>query len=314
MREVCLHRLVQGDPLGGQIGHRIGLRLAADRVEHRPVDVGPRVLGQHGPRAAGDVLGDQGGGVAAPGVDPVERLAVGGEPQRMGGRVVIQIDTLNRLGRGNAGLDRIVVHAAFRPGPGAAAQLEVLVDQERAETLVLEHQGELAAGQVERMHVVPGSRLFGPQEPVRNRADLQHLGLGLVEGRQGARRAAGGRDPIKLEVLVAALVVDIEHRGVVRGPEVGADRAHGFGRDRAGGGRISGRRDPNVQHPVERGQPGEPAAVRADPTHRPGRIAKELLAFDQWRGVHRRLHGSSGSARRPHIPWGWGPPSFHRRG
>ena len=214
--QIGLHGRVERDPLGGQIGGRIGFHPSGNGVEHGVGDVDPGVFRQHGAGARGHVLGDQGGGVATAGVDPVERLAVGGEAQRIDGGRIVEADAFDGLGPGDAVLDAVIVLAAIRPGPRAAAHRQGLVDQERAEAIILEHQDERARGEVERIDVVPAriAVVHPDQDAVGDLgADLEDLGAGLVEGGQRLGLTALGGDAVELEILIAALVVDVEHRG-----------------------------------------------------------------------------------------------------
>ena len=80
--EIALYRGIDRGPLGLQIGDRKGFHLAGFRIGQRAADVGFVALGDHGGLAARHVLGDQHRLVAAARVDPVQRLAVGGEAGR----------------------------------------------------------------------------------------------------------------------------------------------------------------------------------------------------------------------------------------
>jgi hypothetical protein len=128
--EVALHRAAERDPLVLEVIDRIGLEPAGPGIGHGAADIGLGVLGDHGLAAAGDVLCDRRRGVAAPAVEPVQRLAVGGEADRLGGLRILERHLLERLGLDHVARDPVEVGAAVRPRLGGDADVELLVGDE----------------------------------------------------------------------------------------------------------------------------------------------------------------------------------------
>ena len=119
----------------------------------------------------------------------------------------------------------------------------------------------------------------------------------LLEGREVALGAGREVDRVDVPVLVAALVLQVEDVRVVEGPEVDADAAAGVLGDRLGGRQVADRRDPDVQHAVDRRQPGEAGAVGADGDRGALGVAEQQLAREQ-RGVARRDRRRAGGEGR----------------
>src|SRR3546814_3069001 len=82
-------------------------------------------------------------------------------------------------------------------------------------------------------------------------ADVEHEGTGLLVGREVAALAAGQIHGVEVEVLVAAVVAQVQQGvGPVR-PEVVADAARLVVGDRTRAGDVVGRCDPDVEHGSE---------------------------------------------------------------
>src|SRR5690606_20292436 len=112
-------------------------------------------------------------------------------------------------------------------------------------------------------------------------AHADHRGRRLLEGRQVARLAAVEVERIEVVVLVAAGVAHVQQGAGLVGPEVAADAAAlvtGYG---AGAVEVVGRRDPDVEHAVDRGDPAQVRAVGADLYVGALGVAEQRLARDQ---------------------------------
>ena len=191
--EVGLERRVQRHGFALQVVHRVALHTAGLRVEEAVADVGAAVLRHHGGLARGHVLRQQRGGVAAAGVQPVEGFAVGGVVQRLGGLAVFQAHADDGRGVDLVVADAEVVGAAGGIRAAGQAQVQVAVGVEAAVAVVLQHQRELAAGQVEAVHVMETrvAVVQADEDAVLHLgADADDAHHGLLERRVALLRAA----------------------------------------------------------------------------------------------------------------------------
>src|SRR5690606_19986973 len=99
--------------------------------------------------------------------------------------------------------------------------------------------------------------------------------------RQVAALAAFQVHRVDVEVLVAAAVAHVQQGVGAVGPEIAADAAGIVVGDRAGLVDIVGRGHPDVEHALDRGDPAQPAAVRADLHVGALGVAEQRLARDQ---------------------------------
>ena len=229
--EVRADLRVERGPLITQVGHGVSLDLARARVRHRVADVSAGVLTDD-PRAAGrGILGHERRSVTPAAVDPIERLAIGGETDRLRGQRIIETgggDGLVghlRAGRGTA--DGEVVHAACGIGAQREPQRVVGVGHEAGVAIGADDLGEFAGLEVEAMDVMPlrVAVVEADEDAVLDeRRDAHDLHARLLERGQRALGARGDVDAIEQEILIARLVLDVHHQRTVGRPEHLADR------------------------------------------------------------------------------------------
>jgi hypothetical protein len=177
---------------------------------------------------------------------------------------------------------------------GGKPRLELAIQRDaRQLILVLEQQLALAAADVDQEHVVPGlvALIEADGDGVgKVQAEAEHLRLHALDRRQVAHLA--GRDLHRegVEILVAALVLEIEHVRAVRRPAVEADAALAVVGDDARRIDVIKWRHPDVEHAVLGRQPRQPFAVGRELRLRPCRVAEQHGARDQGFGG-RLLHG-----------------------
>ena len=191
-------------------------------------------------------------------------------------------------------LDAIARAAAFLGARlGGKPRLELAIQGDaRQLILVLEQQLALAAADVDQEHVVPGlvALVEADGDGVgKVQAEAEHLRLHALDRRQVAHLA--GRDLHRegVEILVAALVLEVEHVRAVRRPAVEADAALAVVGDDARRVHVIDRRHPDVEHAVLGCQPRQPLAVGRELRLRPRRIAEQLGAWNE--GFGGLLHG-----------------------
>ena len=101
-------------------------------------------------------------------------------------------------------------------------------------------------------------------------------------GRQHADVAGRQIDTMRLPVLVAALLAEVNDVPVVVHPrQPRAEAAVRYARERPGFRDVAQRRDPEVQHAVERSEEREARAIRADPRPALVGIAEQHPAWDE---------------------------------
>src|SRR5262249_53263337 len=88
-----------------------------------------------------------------------------------------------------------------------------------------------------------------------------------------------------MEMLVPVGVVLIKNVPVVIRPMAGGDRPLLFTRNGDGLREIVDRRDPDIQHTINRRKEAEPFAVRADASLSLLRVTEQRVARDQWKIV-----------------------------
>ena len=207
-----------------------------------------------------------------------------GQAQDIGGEHVLERHVVGLLPGVAGALED--VHAAVRARALGEAQVVLAVGDVACDLLgVLLHQGALAAGQVDAVQVVPlgVAVVHADQDAVGlGRADADDLRGGFLERSQVAALVAGQVHRVQVEVLVAAVVAQVQQGVGAVGPEVVADAAGLVVGDRAAGGWIAGGRDPDVHHAIDRRDPAQVLAVRADLHARAFGIAEQRIARDQF--------------------------------
>ena len=275
---------IERGPLVLEIVDRIGLDLAGFLVADRAADIGTLVLSDHARLARLDIHRDQRGGVAAAAVEPVERLAVGREPGRAGGERIFEPGAAEGLFFHDIVRHAEEIHAAFRIGPQREPHVEIVVGDEARVALVLDQHRQLARVEIEHVDVVI-LRIAVVEadedlvlDPVRSADELDARILEIGQRRLGAGFQVHA---VEQEVLVPALVLDVEQALAVGRPEILADRAVAcLGHDLRIV-EIVGRSHPDVEHAVRRREPGNPFAIGADLACGFGRIAEQRFARDQ---------------------------------
>ena len=251
--------------------------------EQVAADVGARVGVQQGALARALVDREQRRGVAVARVEHVQHPAVGGQPQRRRRQRVLEPDLLAQppavLGA------REQVGAGVRALPHRVPQPVVVVGEVAREALgVLLDERALAGDEVDAVDVVQlgVAVVHADEHLVRHPlAEVDDVGARVLVRRQVERLAAGDVDPEQVEVLVAAGVAQVQqHVGAV-GPEVRTDAPRGVARDRPRRGGFVGRGHPDVEDAVQRGQPGQVAAVRAEPDGGALGVAEQRVAGDE---------------------------------
>ena len=202
------------------------------------------------------------------------------------------------------------------------AQLVLQVEFPAGDTIgVLSNQRPLAGRDLQSIDVVPRGIAVVDANEHHVGIHLRHLvdegpdalGLGEVARQRHlgpCRRRGGGIDRVHVEVLVAALILDVQDELPVATPEELADGPLRVGRDRFGLVEGLGRGlDPDVAGALERPDEGDVLAVRRDLRARDLGVAEEQLAVEQRRdtcGIRRRRSALDGHSRgqrhREHEP------------
>ncbi len=290
--EVTLDLLVDDVPLTPQIRRGRGLDVALGRVnQHAPAHVGVAVLDERLGRAGGEVDGLERGRVATAAVDH-ENLVAGLVEAH--DAAVQHVLGGNRRERSPLGL--LVHHQQLLTAVGQLAG-----DQTNAVIVVRPHRGEafvalelhaLARLDVDHVEIVPVTIAdVQPDHDVAGVAvadvlDARAHGV-LAAGLGGRRRAqrgpqsGGGIHAHELRVAVTVRILQIENVLVRVGPLVHADAVVAILGHGAGQVGIAQRRDPDVQHTVERRQEAERHPVRADARVGPGRVGEQHIARNE---------------------------------
>ena len=214
-RERGGHGRIGRVPAGGEIGHRVGLDHAGQRVAQGLADIGAVVFGNQGARAGRSVLREQRGGVTPAAVDPVERTAVGGVARRRGGQRVFHRRGLERLGRDHIVLDPEVIRPPARILLHRHAQGQGVIGLEPGMGVVFQHQRQRPGGKVEQMDIVPLriAVVEADQQLVLDRARrANQIDAGVRKRGERGFRACGDVDAVEQEILVPALVLNIHQR------------------------------------------------------------------------------------------------------
>ena len=151
---------------------------------------------------------------------------------------------------------------------------------------MLDDQLLLARGDVHLIHVMEHryAVVQAHQDGVRPLvADALHLHAHVVVLMQRLGFAGLEIDDVEVEVLVAALVLEIQDVLVVVGPEVLGDAPPGVGGDRLGILRAAGGGDPEVEHAIDGRRPGKVLAVGAELDGGVVGVTEEHVARDQVR-------------------------------
>ncbi|MCY1007340.1 hypothetical protein OV079_17635 [Nannocystis pusilla] len=318
--EVAADAVVERLPLLAQVVGGDRPHHAGARVGQRAADVGPRVLEQQLLVAAGEVDGVQGDGVAVARLAQVHGLAVGGDVAEVGAQRVVERDLLERLPAALA-VGQKDVDAAVLARARGQAHLQLGVGDVAGELLIVAlDEGPLAGREIDAVEVVPLliAVVHADEHDVGVEvADAVDAGARLRIGREVAALAGLEVERVEMEVLVAAGVAHVEQGVGAVGPEVLGDAPRLVGGDRATLARVVGRRDVDVEHAVDRGDPAEVLAVGADlHVHALG-VAEQQLARDELGlrrggrgerrrggGLGRRRSGLPGVGRRRRIQAG----------
>ena len=277
-------------PLVAEVVDRDRLRLVGVRVVDGAGDVGARVLVHQRLRAGGNVDRVKRSGVASARVEEVLGLAVAGVAAGEGGQRIGERNLADDLPAALA-IRFQQVAAAIRARLGRHPHLEVRSGDVAGELAgILLHQGALAARQVDAVEIVPlrVAVVHGDQHRARMQvAQADHLRARVREIAEVARFAGGQVHREQVEVLVAAGVAHVQQGVRVVAPEVLTDAARLVGGHRA---RLAGvicRCDPDIHHPVDRGDPAQVFAVRADLHVAALGIAEQGVARDQFDVIDR---------------------------
>ncbi|MFN9999558.1 MAG: hypothetical protein ACK559_00380, partial [bacterium] len=111
-----------------------------------------------------------------------------------------------------------------------------------------------------RIAVVQADR----EDVLRVAADVHDLGRDALDRREVDLGAGLDVHRVRPPVLVAAAVLQVHDVRPVRHPEVLPDAAVGVLGHRLRRREVAGRGDPDVQHPVDRGDPRDHRARRAE--------------------------------------------------
>ncbi len=273
-------RLVEDLPLLALVHEGGGLDRARGRVADDVGEVGALVLGEELSRAALGVDRVERRRVAVAAVAHVERAARLVEPERVGRHRVRLRDVLGlrplAVVAGKVHVDPAVLGHLVRP-----ADAQAVVGQDLDESIVLQDEFALARRDVEPVEVVPLGVAVVERDENGVRGAAAHLLDTRVDPFQRcevtrlAAREIGRVDP---PVLVSSRVLEVEDVAVGEGPREEADAASGVVRDGLRRGDVLARRDPDVEHAVSRGEPGELLAVRADADARAFRVTEDQFA------------------------------------
>lgn len=295
-REICLDRLVEHRPARLLVvgGHRF--QHVTERVDEHVVDIGAGVLVDDLGRAVLEPQRRQGGGVAAARVEQVERLALGVQAQDIGGQRVFQADGHQGLPP-RLGITLEVDQAAIRLAAHRQFHRIVVVADIAGEARVFLHQLAFAGRDFDAIEVVQGV-IATVVETNQNLAgdlvaDAIDLGAGVLVGREVGGLERGQLHRVDVEILVATGVLQVQQALVVVGPPVLADAATTVVGHRLGRLGVAGRRQPDVQHAIDRCQPAQLLAVRRELGEGLVGIAEQLGARNQGRGGYRRRDGGS---------------------
>ena len=179
---------------------------------------------------------------------------------------------------------------AIRRVAGRMPRHQLPVEPDTAELLaVFPDQRTLAGGQVEAIDVVPvhiavvetDGNLVGHEArpPGRHCANVR-------ERREVAQFQIIGVNDEQMEIFVAILIVEKHDVATVRTPGLPIDRPPLGARDRLPRRYIIDRRDPDVQDPVDRGEPRDETTIRRQLRAEKGRIVEQRSAGDQGASWH----------------------------
>ncbi len=264
--DVRLHLGVERNPGPAQVIDAVGVDAAGVGIHERRCDIAVRILGEHGLLPGRDILGDERGLVPPARVQPVEHPATAVEANGRGGRDVVIADGVDGRLLDDAVGDPQEVAPAVRARPDGQPQPEGVIGRETDEAVVRLYQLQFAGPEVHLVDVVPGRSAVVQQDqrPIpQGVAEADHADPDILERREVPNCARRQVDAIEGEVLVPAFVGDVKDGRGIRGPAIGGDRAFRRVGDRACPGRVVERRDPDVHHATQGGQPGQPLAVRA---------------------------------------------------
>ena len=292
--QVVGHALLERDPVEGEVLGADGLDRKRRGVSDEMADVRLRVLGQHTLLARLPIGGEQGRRVAAHRRETVEGAAVAREADGVGRQIVLVLDDADRLEL--VAVDAVADAATLRrAGLGGEPRAQLAIEHDARQLLaVLQQQLALAAANIDAVEVVPGLVAVVDRDGHHVglvEAHVEDAGLHAGDGREIARLAASDPHRIDMEVLGAALVLQIEHVEAVVGPAMKADAALLVAGDDARGAQVARRSQPDVEDAILGRDPGQPAPIGRNLGLRPSRIAEQLGARNE-RERGGRVHGS----------------------
>ena len=211
-------------PLEPRPGKCYQLDLEGVGMHQHARDVVPRILGQDLFGAGSQVDGNQPGGVRMARVGDVEGSAVGREADRLAVEILVGAPGEERSPLGGIAVSDEEVEAAVFPCGHGTPDLQVHVRHPADHVAgVLGDHHQLVGVQVQQIDVVqPLVALVDAEQHAGGMVlgVLQDLGLDLLERSEIGGVARFQIHPEEVPVLVAAGVLDVEHRAVVVAPEI----------------------------------------------------------------------------------------------
>ena len=160
----------------------------------------------------------------------------------------------------------------------ASAQLEIVIGNEASELVMLLHEAHGPADQIETIDIVPPrvAVIEADQRLAREApTGVDDLRLDIVERREVANVAPRGRQRIEPIILIAVPVLKVDEMRAASDPEVRLDAALAVAGEWLRIGEIVGRRDPDVEHAIERRDEADAPAIRTDLRRGARRIAEK---------------------------------------
>jgi hypothetical protein len=275
--EIGLDARLERDVLGALDIHRVGDRFLCEDIGDGPPDIRTRIGGQNAEGSGREFEAGEHCGVATSAVAQEERGPVGVQVRRPRIARVLRAEACpirpTPVRRMAQYVER-AVPAVFRGEAGAV----VIVYDKRREATVFFDQHQLAADDMQRVEI----KVFGVAPIQMDQhvltTDAAYRGDPCPNAVKWGEVSGNPVERVNhenMKVLIAIDVLQIEQmvRAVV-GPAVDTDAALAIIGDDLGPFRRLRRSDPDVQHAVNRGKPGQKPTIGADLGVGPGRIAE----------------------------------------